>query len=106
MTFSFSTARLVAGRNRYEGRLEVFKHLHGWGTVCDDLFGMDEARVACRMLGFTGGELMYEVEDGTGTIALDEVNCVGTEADILDCEHQEWGENDCSHSEDVGIVCG
>ena len=70
------------------------------------MFGVKEAKVACRMLGFTGGELMYDVDYGTGTIAMDNVNCAGTETDLWDCAHNEWGVNDCYHSEDVAIVCG
>lgn len=42
---------------------------------------------------------------GSGTIWLDEVGCLGTEDDIVDCYHRAWGSNDCSHSEDVGISC-
>ena len=103
----FSTARLVGGSTIYEGRLEVYKQPHGWGTVCDDWFGEEEAQVACRMLGFTGGEAMFVgFEDGTGNIVLDNMNCEGTEADLWDCDHNEWGDNDCSHYEDVGIRCG
>ena len=34
------------------GRLEIY--LRGeWGTVCDDTFGMREAEVACRQLGYS-----------------------------------------------------
>lgn len=42
----------LAGRNTStEGRIEVC--IDGvWGTVTDDLWGTNDARVACRQLGF------------------------------------------------------
>ncbi len=33
------------------GRLELF-HDEQWGTVCDDSFSPNDARVACRQLGY------------------------------------------------------
>ena len=44
------SVRLV-GNDRRTGRLEIF-HNGTWGTVCDDGFYTNAARVACFSLGF------------------------------------------------------
>lgn len=44
--------RLVNGTTENEGRLEVF-YQNRWGTVCDDMFGREDADVFCRMLNYT-----------------------------------------------------
>ena len=41
---------------------------------------------------------------GTGPIHLDEVICSGTESSILDCQYIT--DHDCSHNEDIGVLCG
>jgi len=43
--------RLSGGESANAGRLELCYDNH-WGTVCDDNFNSDNARVVCRSLGY------------------------------------------------------
>ena len=109
--------RLVGGRNEYEGRIEV-QYQGQWGTVCDDGFGMDDARVACRMMGL-GRAISYcgnsrsvcssnnagSFAAGSGQIWLNNLGCDGDESSLFGCSHDGVGVHNCGHSEDVGVVC-
>ncbi|XP_052085685.1 deleted in malignant brain tumors 1 protein-like [Mytilus californianus] len=86
-------------------RLEVYYN-YEWGTVCDDAFDDNAAKVACKQLGFSNGvSLGNSVEEGSGTIMLDQLKCTGSESKLYRCPSNAWKENDCSHSEDVGVNC-
>ena len=103
------SVRLADGSNNLEGRVEIFYPVEQeWGTVCDDLWGDSDARVVCSQLGYEGGMAMPEAHfgEGTGNIWLDSVECVGNEEYLSDCGHSEWGQHDCVHAEDAGVICG
>ncbi|XP_041470836.1 scavenger receptor cysteine-rich domain-containing group B protein-like [Lytechinus variegatus] len=99
--------RLVGGQSALEGRVEVFKD-GSWGTVCDDNWSSSDARVVCRMLGFqvaTRAARGAEFGQGSGSILLDDVGCIGDERNLADCSHSGYGIHNCGHSEDAGVVC-
>lgn len=92
------------------GRVEIF--IHGeWGTVCDDLFTSKAGAVVCRQVGFTTALAVMKraalgEADSTVRILLDDVECEGGERSLLECKRSRVGKHNCSHGEDVGVICG
>ncbi|CAL9686848.1 unnamed protein product [Knipowitschia caucasica] len=94
-------------RKHNEGRVELF-YKGEWGTICDDDFSIQNANVLCRQMGFveaTGWAHSAKYGKGQGKIWLDNVNCNGGEKGIEHCKSRGWGNSDCTHDEDAGVVC-
>ena len=102
-----SDIRLVGGSGSHEGRVEVY-HNGTWGTVCDDDWNLQDATAVCRQLGYFNataalGSTMFGA--GSGPILFSELACIGNESIITECHHLLTGVHNCTHSEDVGVVC-
>ncbi|XP_044175343.1 pulmonary surfactant-associated protein D-like [Acropora millepora] len=93
--------------NKLSGRVELF-YQGSWGTICDDGWGINDAQVVCRQLGFplasrAIGRASYG--QGSGHILLDEVGCNGGEAFIESCFSRGFKQHDCDHNEDASVEC-
>jgi hypothetical protein len=94
-----------------------------WGSVCNDNFNefahdinqtVDDrvAWVVCRQMGYKYGFLLHrtEVPVGTNQIWMDNLDCVGDETHVEQCEHNnhsswQWGTHNCDHYKDIGVGC-
>lgn len=87
--------------------MEIY-HNGQWGTVCDDNWDMTNAAVVCRQLecgSAISAPHNATFGQGSGSIWLDDVKCLGSEESLTQCSHREVGTHDCNHGKDAGVVC-
>ncbi|CAL9707838.1 unnamed protein product [Knipowitschia caucasica] len=102
-----SSIRFVNGSDRCSGRVEIL-HNAKWGTICDDDWDIRDAQVVC--LSKDCGTALMAVPGsffgpGFDDIWLDDVNCLGNESSIVQCEHPDFSNHNCGHGEDAGVIC-
>ena len=100
--------RLLNSNNSpFSGRVEVL-YRGTWGTICGHSWDLQDADVVCRQLGYDGAISAFrngEFGQGIGPIWLANVQCVGNEISITQCNHRGWGVVNCRHYQDAGVVC-
>ena len=106
---TYGDIRLVDGSNIYEGRVEICVN-NRWGTVCDDGWDTSDAEVVCRQLGYnlTDDAVAYTrayFGQGTDLIWLHNVQCTGSENELLKCSHDGIGGHRCGHADDASVLC-
>ncbi|XDV24791.1 hypothetical protein PO909_028854 [Leuciscus waleckii] len=99
-----SGIRLVGG-SRCSGRLEL-PHGNTWYTVCDAAFDQQDAEVVCRELD-CGAPVQVLGEDafgkGDAQMWTQEIQCRGDEYQFALCPMLP--SHNCSHDNDVSVVC-
>ena len=86
------SVRLVGGLTAAEGRVEV-NYQGTWGTVCNDSsWGLNDAMVVCRMLGYSSVLAAHvKYGQGSGNVWMSNLACTGSESSISECPHLGWG---------------
>ncbi|XP_046558298.1 deleted in malignant brain tumors 1 protein-like [Haliotis rubra] len=102
--------RLVAADNLPgRGMVEVFNGTY-WGSVCDDFFDENAAKIVCGTLCFNttyarAGAPPEAIGPPRSEIVLDDVRCVGNEAQIQNCANNGWGNHNCAPTEIASVTC-
>ncbi|KAH3788506.1 hypothetical protein DPMN_166651 [Dreissena polymorpha] len=94
------------GSTEVQGRVEISTD-NGvtWSTIRSDNFDLSEAKVLCRMLGFSTYNVTYWGNaffgEGHAYMSSKTFDCYGTETSVLNCNTS----GSCPHSKDVGVRC-
>ena len=94
-------------QNTTKGTLQICIN-NAWGGVCnDDLFGIDDAQVACQQAGGYERQAVGDIMSiaSTGPMFLSELDCEGDEQTLLDCQRYASLGSECASNGDVVITC-
>ena len=95
---------LQLSSNIRQGRVEVF--INGiWGLVCANDWDTFDVTVVCRETSLGTNGTAYQVtNNGSGTLWLSGVGCVGNESHLSQCPHNGIGNCD-QLSGFAGVTC-
>ena len=73
----------------------------------DDLFGIDDARVACQQAGGYERQVVGDIESvaSMGPMFVSELGCEGDELALLECPRFRSIGTECITSQDAIITC-
>lgn len=108
-----SNIRLKGPANKPGTGVVQIRNANGqWGGVCDNDWDINDARVVCRSLCYNPakalpGSIRFDTSNITEPMTIDSVNCVGTEASIVDCPKTAWvsAGGACQQSEKATVTC-
>lgn len=100
---------LVDGGVNY-GRLQI-TYDGQVGSICDDRFTSNDAKVICRERNYTDGQYFRGsyYGPGSGSVWMNNLVCDGSEGTIFHCTNSGWDiyENSscANHSKDASVFC-
>ncbi len=97
----------MVGGSRCSGRLEIL-HDQTWMSVCAAVFDQQDAEVVCRELDCGAPvQVLGAAAFGKGDTPMwtQKIQCRGSESQIHLCPTSPSHENNCSHVNNVGLVC-
>ena len=100
--------RLADGNTPHEGRVELYYQCQ-WGTITGYDWGIEEANVICRQLGYPSASQAWRRHHfglGSGPVILSDVECHRNESSIEQCDHSGvYSHYYYSHDYEVGVTC-
>ncbi|XP_071965829.1 uncharacterized protein [Antedon mediterranea] len=101
--------QLIGSPRTYMGRVEI-EVGSTWYSVCDVGWGIEEADVVCRQLGFQDGAMFSSVTSpnfgqGTGNMLWSNYTCSGSEGNFQSCGSGGLSSAECTQTDIVSIIC-